>query len=162
MSFRHHLYKDIRDRAVADTGSGGLFNSGNELVTGFFNIRAPAEQGFPLVVNTILTGLDASAFSTGVETIIGQFDVWCAEQPPSGATDPLLRLSQIEARLRGDWTTGTVTPSYGFHKFKPTLSGMVSDPWVASPMQITNTSEQHEEGMFHLVLSWELVLSNAP
>ena len=51
MTWRQPLWKAIYDRAQADTGASGLFeSSGTNLLTGFYNTRFPTDLAFPSVI----------------------------------------------------------------------------------------------------------------
>ena len=151
------VYGAIGARAYADTGSGGLFASGSELITGFYNTRVPEGAEFPYVEYNVVSSQQADAFAMRVVEIELDMHVYVAERPQAGGTDPFQRGAAILARIAGDWSEqATRLPSYGFDRHPLDLS---AGTWTGGYMERIGGSEQHEDGMLHWVESYRLTAS---
>lgn len=122
------VWKAIYDRAMADTGSGGLFNVGTPLVStitnqmGYVNAISTAAT-LPYLVYSV-TGTDGGndGFKTAYRTV--NFSIWSVVPSHESEVDTLDVTQKIISRLEGDWwdQSGGV-PTFGFDRFAPTLSG---------------------------------------
>lgn len=151
------VYGAIGARAYADTGTGGLFASGANLVTGVWNTRVPEGTAFPYIQYNVVTSRQDDAFRMRSIEIELDFHIYVAERPQAGGTDPFQRGVAILERLAGDWSVqGTYLPSYGFDRHPLDLS---AGSWTGGYMERIGGSEQHEDGMLHWVESYRLTAS---
>lgn len=161
MTWRQPLWKAVYDRAQADTGSGGLFeSSGTNLLTGFYNTRLPTDQGFPAVVYEISSAFADDGFAKAIRDIDIRFHIFTKEEPTDGGTDGWTLLANISARIGGDWTSQSDrVPTYGFDRFEPTLTG----GFTADIMALVDSIENHEpeNGILHQIDTYSLLISRA-
>lgn len=152
--------KVIYDRAQADTGSGGLFNSGNELITGIYNTFAPFDTAYPYIVYFLPAVTATTAFRKEIVQVDVQFSLFVettgGSSGSSSGYDGLLVASNILARVYGDSATAQSfgTPTYGFQRWKPTLSGS----WTADTMIHQNSATQHEAGLYHFIEEYRFLV----
>lgn len=106
--------KWLYDTAVADTGTGGLFNATTPLITGWFTNEASQDQGFPYVVCTLVSEVENDAFATAVEAVevVFQFGVYSdADRGPTAhaaVTDRIRTLFRRVAPTISGYTTSQV------------------------------------------------------
>ena len=114
----------LRTRALADTGSGGLFNATTPLINAWNWHAVPEDTTFPYVVQTVAGYVAEDAFQLDIERILVRFSIWHERESQTDA-DPFLTVSNIEARIRGNWSSASpgTAPTYGFHRFTPTFTG---------------------------------------
>lgn len=156
----------IRDRAEADTGSGGLFETGSTLISGIYLNKAPAQVGaagdpaFPYVVFSTGDGFNDDSFRT--RTVVREitFDVYQASE--ESGVDVADVSSKIIGRLIGDWTEQSAgsPPSFGFDRFVPDLSAV---SWSAGPMQFESDADLSgdEDGLLRYRLTFSLRVNKA-
>ena len=133
------LADKIRDRAAADTGSGGLFETLSPLISAFYYAAIPNAAVMPYCVFMVSADQDQSMFTQNMSMV--QFRVVTFVQRTTlttGTQDPVLTGSKILKRVYGDSASGSLTPSYGFHRFSPTLTD-----WTATSIMYQNTNENH-------------------
>lgn len=128
------LMDAIRDRLQADTGSGGLFASGAELVSSVWPVRAPEESdGYwhaagkdaedpHIVFNVRATGAP-DGFRTKSRAVEISLAIY-VKPSHDPASDPLEDLGAIAARVEGDWEAQSVgtAPTYGLVRWTPTIT----------------------------------------
>ncbi len=149
------LGTSIKARAVADTGSGGLFNSGTPLVTGIYNTNAPDDATFPYLVYSVAAMGPNDTFTGEVDEIMFRITVYDMRHP-DGATprDPILRCSNIIARVIGP---GGTSPSYGFHRH--TLSITSSDGWASGTIVRGSQAQNHTDDVYQFDLDFRVLLT---
>lgn len=103
------------DRLEADTGSGGLFNSGSPLVSGVYYIRAADASTRPYIVLNVSMTEEHALTSDGCEFVLGVRIV-------GNASDGGAALQSIWNRVFGDGVLQSGrTPSYGLHRHTLTM-----------------------------------------
>jgi hypothetical protein len=143
------LYKVIYDRAVADTGSGGLFNSGTPLITGIFNNSVASSAVLPYIVYNVAADTAMHAFTRDIFRYQFRLQVYVARN----TADPFLVGSNIIKRAFGD-SSGGSAPSYGFHRWTPSLAGS----WVSTTVLSLGEHQEHTDDCFCWVQDyWSLV-----
>lgn len=147
------LWLATYSRAVADTGTGGLFNVGTPLITGFYNTRAPAAATYPYAVYQVEASEKALAFRTNGWTRHVAMHVYT--QVVSDGTLGLNRGALIMERLEGDWDAQTLGtgPTYGFNRFKPTLT---NSGWTADIFELQDSREEHDENVYHWIMQFTI------
>lgn len=145
------IYKMLRDRAVADTGSGGLFNASSAFkLSDWYTAVANRSATAPYVVQSIASAVAEDTFWSEVVPIRVRFAVWTAIE------DGLDKPSAIMRRIYGDATqTGSIT--HGFHRWVPTLTS--SYGWSATAMRYVSTAENHDDDWFCFIPEYEFVLT---
>lgn len=165
------LEKAIYDRLTGDTGSGGLFNVGNELLAthplgssagvGVYNTQIPnASSGtvFPAIVFQVTAAQGDDALRTATRQVRVYVSVEVQRTNPSGtssAYNPLSRGALILQRVEGNWyekAAGTA-PDCGLDRWKPDLG--VGTTWVSDILAIESWSAAHDD----MVLRWELTFT---
>lgn len=147
------LWLALKTRAVADTGSGGLFNATTPLINGFYPGKVPTAStlAFPYVV--IGSELKGGPHAFGKDIALGMIDfhLYVSEDDSSG--DPYQKMSDLEKRLSGDSTNGS-TPSFGFHRHPLTISG---GSWTATQLVWEGTTDEPvEDPVLHYVQRYTL------
>ncbi len=122
---RKFLWKAINDRAVADTGSGGLFGT-PPLITGWYWEQGPAGAVMPYVVMTMADDgtLDTYA-KQGIELTL-YVHIYAPRELSTSAYAGATIAEDIRARIQGDGSPNS--PTYGLHRWQtvmPTGSAMV-------------------------------------
>ena len=158
MTWRAPLWKAIMDRAKTDTGSGGIYESdGTNLVTGFYNVWLPTDQTFPAVVYQIASAFDVDDFTAKVIELDIRMHVFAKMVPVDGDTPGGDLIAAIVDRINGDWLLqSNGAPTYGFDRWKPTISGWDTDMMVHSD---SNENHELENGILHQIESFDMVLS---
>lgn len=148
------IWDKIRDRAAADTAAGsGLFMATTPLINGFYYAAIPENVPMPFCVFNIAADRDQSVFTANISEVMFRIMV-AVPRISATISDPTLRGSQILKRLYGDSATGSLTPSYGFHRFSPTLTD-----WTATGITYQNTFEEHGDNEYVWVTQWKLWVS---
>lgn len=147
------LWVAVRARALADNGTGGLFNAGTPLATGIFYNSVPEAQAFPFITFDVASEREAGGFSHDARWLHLYIGVYVERQPSAGG-DPALRGSQILERLEGNWVAQGGAPTYGFNRHALTLSGT---NWTTDAMLLLGTRESHEEGVYHWIQEYRLL-----
>ena len=161
MSYLAALWGQINARAIADTGTGGLFNAGTPLVTAIYNNTMPEGSTFPYLVYDTLAATPRDAFRTSMFRVVWRVNVY-VEKNSTTITDTAARGSAIIARLLGDWTAQNygVAPTYGYDRWTPDLS---SAGWSATASRSIGSGEAHEDFLWHWYEEFETFVSkNAP
>lgn len=148
------LWTKIKARAAADTGTGGLFKVGSELVSGIYNTFANpslADQNSYIVFSVASAGQD-DAFALDVITYTFRFAVFSPVS--AGLAGP----SAIIDRLYGDALdqAGRV-PTFGFHRWQPTLAG----DWTATVCQRVDQDTNHSEDVYSFIETFRITCSKA-
>lgn len=148
------LWLAIRTRALADTGSGGLFNVGTPLVTGIAYNHLPEAQAFPFLVFDEAGETQLSGFRHDTRELLIRIGVYVEREPAAGG-DPALTGSAILSRLEGDWVSQGGAPTYGFNRHTLTLVGT---SWTCDAMLMLGTRALHEEGVYHWVQEYRMLV----
>ena len=146
----------MRARLVGDTGTGGLLNSGNELVNAVYAGTVPETTEMPYITFRVGSAdFRESAFRTreaNAEVIV---DCVVAERPATGSsvTSPYDRLGKIADRVAGNWPAKShgTAPDYGLDRWQPTLSG-----WEATLLQLIGDDNDSEDGRLRRILTFEV------
>lgn len=155
MSWRTPLAKSIGDRAKADTSVGGLFETGNTLITDIYFTRAIEELALPFVVFEFSSEENEDGFATAVRNISVDFHVFVEVMSDESGYDAMDVGHRIMARLRGNWEDDAGgAPAYGFDRWRPTLP-----PWLASLMEYRSTVQSHDDDVLHWVMRFNIRLS---
>jgi len=147
------LYKAIKDRAAADTGTGGLFDTMGAKINGFYYAALPEASLMPFCMFTIGADRDTSAFAKNVSEIMFRISTFVARTHAT-ITDPVQRGSEIIKRIYGDSSASQLTPTYGFHRHSLTLTD-----WAASQITYQSTFEEHGDDYYSWTLQFKLWLS---
>lgn len=139
-----YLWDMIRDRATADTGSGGLFNVASPLITAMYYARLPSTSAMPFVLYTVPSYTERDGFTKDVIEATVRFAAFVPFVGTSSITDPVLRGAQIMTRLRGD-TSGGSAPTYGFHRWNPAAT---DNSWKFVHFQLTSEFEEHADDYY--------------
>jgi hypothetical protein len=68
----------LRTVALADTGAGGLFQTGSPRITGIFNTQAPQGQAYPYVVMQAVSDVSDDTTTTQVADLRFEFAIFAA------------------------------------------------------------------------------------
>lgn len=143
------IYQAIKARLESDTGTGGLFASGAELVSSVQDYWVMPKQPLPVIVIDIPSIVDMSGFSVDSKTATVRIHTFNSRNPAEvdGTSD-------ILARIYGD---SNRTPTYGLHRHTLVVSG----GWTATKIIHRNSTSVHEEDVYHFVDEFEFVFSRA-
>jgi hypothetical protein len=136
------LLAAIRTRLLADTGTGGLFDSvGSDLVTAVWTRRFPLPTqnatDFPYVIVYFdaVEGGDAFAYEG---KRIGIRVEWFTRENADGV-DGLEQSDKVLERITGDFTDQSAgVPSYGLHRWTPTIQS----GWAAGPLYFEGAGDE--------------------
>lgn len=145
------LWTAVKARADGDNAAGGIGTSAaSRLVSGTFNTAVPEGTSRPFIVYNVASCVQTHTFTTEGWEVIIRFSIYVSRNMANGMS----KLAAIEARLYGDTAAGSV-PSYGFQRWKPTLSGSwVADSMVAEDMIVNDDDEGYQHIMqFKLLVS---------
>lgn len=148
------LADKIRDRAEADSGAGGLRESGGTAsVTAFYYGAVPPTVVMPYSVFTFAADTDRSAFTRNVSEVIFRVAT-VVPRTSQTITDPIQRGSNILGRIYGNSSASSLSPTYGFHRFKPTLTD-----WTGTGIVYNQTFEEHDEVAYQWIQEFKVFLS---
>lgn len=153
------LWIAIRNRALADTGAGGLFAASVPLVTGLFQNHVPAGQPMPFLVYDVESATQQDAFRASLYEVRFRFSVY-VENTPVYSEDPSERASKIVQRVYGDWAdqvAGT-DPTRGFARWKPVLTG---SNYVCTHIEHVGSRPAHDDGFVRFIETYRLWMSDA-
>lgn len=151
------LWTAIRARAVADTGTGGLFNVATPLVTGIYNTVAPPglESSYPYIIFNVANLEQRDAFNVDIVDVTVRFTV--INLIEQSTTSGMAECAAIIDRLYGDGIDRTDRiPTYGFHRHKLVIA---SGDWVADTMRRTSQAQQHDVDHYEFIEEYRLLLS---
>jgi hypothetical protein len=146
----------LRARATADIFSGGLFIAGSSAFINAWNWNAvPEDTAYPYVIQSIASLVSRNAMQKDIVECRVRFGIWHTREAQADV-DPYLTVSAIEARIYGNWSSAspTVAPTYGFHKFQPSLSG-----WSATVMEYVQTFDESDKRRIHIIPEFRFWLS---
>jgi len=145
----------LKVRADGDNAAGGIgTGASGRLITGFFTEAAPAATVMPHIILSNYGELPSPTFTGNVWTFYVRMSIY-VPRSSAGISAPLSRLWAIVARVYGDFPTNS-PPSYGFERWKPTLSGSTwtADTMISEPMIDTTDQDFYSKAtQFRLVLS---------
>lgn len=127
--------KAIRTRALADTGAGGLFQTGTPLITGWFWSWAPPAQAFPYVVANFINTSEDDTFDRDEYVARIQFSIYLGRE--SAESTAITIANRIRTR---------------FHRW---LMGNV-DGWIAGQMARRDGNENHTEEAYNFVEEYDV------
>jgi hypothetical protein len=160
----------ISNRIAADTGTGGLVNSGTPLLwsttLGWNYGEAPVidseSTAYPAIFYHSPGGAkNISGIKGGVRTFSWErtwlFDIYVEKfKNVATAQSPLTVGAAIMERLRGDWEVQTSSPSYGFDGFAPSISG-----WGADIFELIDSGDEHSDDLYHWTMAFRIITSKA-
>lgn len=152
------LWIAIRNRALEDTGAGGLFAPNVPLVTGIFQNHVPAGQSMPWVVYDVESATQTDAFRTAVYDVRVRFSVY-VENSVVYSEDPAERASKIVQRIYGNWTdqSAGTEPTRGFARWSPTLT---SSNYTCSIMEHVSSRPAHEDGVLRFIETYRVLVAD--
>ncbi len=156
-----YLWRAVYDRLTGDTGTGGLFATGANLVRAVYNTRAPMNAegttAFPYIVYSVFeSDPSESAFRTRVWRRRIRFDV-LVESEANNTIDPLARGADILRRVEGNWedqVAGTA-PTFGIDRWKPDIS---AGGWTADIFDAVDSGEDHsfQDGYYAWFITFDI------
>ena len=152
---RKYLWKALDDRAVADTGTGGLFNVSAPLITGWYSEQGPAGAVMPYVVVTLADDGEDDGFGYQAQTITVYIHIYAPRELSTTAYSGVAVAEDIRARIQGDGTPNS--PTYGFHRWQTSLpsgSGM-----VATTFKREGGTSASDLNTVHLIETYSVMLS---
>jgi len=154
--WRSPLMAAINARALADTGSGGLFAASNPLIPtagAIYQGAAPTRAAMPFLVFRLVNIAVADTFRDVEHVVEWAMDIYVGETDT--AYDPTDRANKITERVIGDWVEqADRTPTYGFDGWSPDLS---ASGWTGLASNIrTAERDLPEPGVVHRVIEFEL------
>lgn len=132
--------KAIRTRALADTGAGGLFQTGSPMLTGWFWDWAPPAQAFPYVVMTFVDTTEDDTFERDEYAARVQLAVYLGRE--STIETAVTIVERIRTR---------------FHRWNPASL----DGWVGGIMARKNGNTNHTEEAYNFVEEYELRMAKS-
>lgn len=141
---------------MSDTGAGGLFQTGSNLVQGWYPNLAPPELAFPFVVTDLVGGGNQHAFNKDIVGLTCRMNVY-HEMESESSTDTMNTCSLIIRRLIGNWASASpaTAPTYGFHRHPLVVA---SGDWASTVMSLDDQSEEHTDGIWHFILFFKFYL----
>lgn len=146
----------ILTRLGSDTGTGGLRNASNPLVTGIFSYMAPEGQAYPYIVFGFTGAANEDTFERDV--IRYQVDIAVLVTRDTGG---LTRASQIIDRIYGNANANGNVPTYGLHRHKLLINPDLTT-WVSSTMRRIDQIEAHDLEHFQFIERYEFLCTNEP
>lgn len=149
------LWVAIYARLTGDTGTGGLFNVGNELVAGVYNTM-PTElqvnEDSKYVVFSVASASQGDAFDMDVVEYTFRLSVFTPVK--AGLT----AASAIIDRVYGNGVASSGNlATYGLHRWLPSLSG----GWTATVCQRVDQDTNHSEDVYQFVETFRVTCSKA-
>lgn len=145
-------------RLQADTGTGGLFNVSSPLVTAAYWDLGPHAMVEPYIAYQITTeratteGFKVSAVRASI-TISA-----VVVRTLASATAPMDTASAILARIYGNAAEQGGAPSFGFHRWVPSLAS----PWVSTACGFLSQTVEGDQDRFVIHSDFEILsISNA-
>lgn len=150
------MEKRLRD----DTGAGGLFAPGAELVTEIYENSAPSPFPVgPILVFDIESMEQNNPFNSALYAVRFRINVYVQRDIIRGTHTAAQTASQIIGRVRGDWVSAANhTPTYGLHRHALTLS---DSDYTADPPAHLSSIPTHDETHLHYVETFRTYLREA-
>lgn len=139
------IVQSVYDRLSGDTGVGGLFASGAELVDGVYSFRAGSQvsQGDSYIVTSITGGVQQDSFDADLIDWSLSVSVFIDPQEVSGVGLSAI-VDRVYARL---------------HRWTPTLDGWTaSGPWTFTD---AGAPELPDEDSLQWIMNFELIANKA-
>lgn len=144
-----NLYKVIRNRALADTGAGGLFNVTTPLLTGWFTRLAPANTALPYVVVNLIDAGNNDGLAFSMRRVMVRVSLFTAGNAEAG-------IDTVRTRILGNWLTSSGRiPTWGLDRWTPTLD----NDFKMSPLIFINQTELFEERVTQTIFEFECYIS---
>lgn len=105
----HALAIGLNSKMDADTGTGGLANSGSPIVNGYWNLLAPQETETPYIVMSPTLSEEFDSFTAGDQVRV-EFDVAIFGPLDEGTAT----VATIAARVRTVLHRQAITPGTGW------------------------------------------------
>lgn len=128
---RSKLFQALYDRAISDTGTGGLFNASAPLITGWYTEQGKAGAVEPYVVVTLADDGTLDTYAKQGLELTFYVHIYCPRENGNVNYAGLDVAETIRARIQGDGTPNS--PTYGLHRWSTTLpsgSGMVASAMI--------------------------------
>lgn len=152
MSYSGLLRSAIHDRLLADTGTGGLFESGSELVDSVYFEDAGENPSMPFLVLGFEE--DASAIDDA-RLVRMSLDVHIFTERASASYVGLVRAEKIGWRVMGNWRdNANRIPDYGLERWQPTIAGFGVTPFAYGGM-----FGAHQPEVLHQILRFSAQLT---
>lgn len=146
------LMAAINTRLANDTGTGGLYATGANLIT-WHGWAVPEGQAMPFVSMAIVDAQPSDSFRTKTDIVLFQV----ATVVDLNSSNPEQRAADILERIDGNWEAvayGT-PPAYGLDRWQPTVTG-----WSPSIIERVRTSQtQNEDGALQFVSEFRVYIS---
>jgi len=143
----------IDARLRADTGAGGMFAAGVELVTGLFDNFVSPNQHMPYVVYTVASATQSDAFNADIIKIMFYVSVYVSK---NGNPTAAAQASAILWRIYGNaMEVSTRVPTYGLHRHPLVVAG----GWTGSLLSRFDSQTQHEENYYHFIEVYQTYIS---
>ena len=153
------VFTAIRARALTDTGTGGLFATSNNLITGIFAETGSQTLSYPYITMTMFDEED-DTFAKDGSVVNVQFHIF--HDAKVSGVGPIEKCGAIIERLRGDGTQQSDRlPTFGFHRHKLTLSQSGGMLWGAGIMRRLRGTTAHENDVYHFIEEYEVRQSSA-
>jgi len=121
----------------ADTGAGGFNHVSSPIVTGYWNMFAPNEAVFPILVFTPISIVDESGFGNDIQVVRVQFSVFVERR--SGLAVSKTIGDQLRAVIR---------------RVDPTVTG-----WTASAGEFTESAQFVDGETIHSIYESEYAMT---
>lgn len=151
------LLAEVTSRLINDSGTGGLFASGNRLVTAVWTRRFPLPNtsitDYPYVI-VYFDAIQGNDTFKDEAKRIGMRVEWFVDEQ-ANSVDSVERCGKILERVVGDWTDqSSGIPTYGLHHWTPTLQA----GWNSGPLLFESASdESFADGLG--VIRWSAMFS---
>lgn len=131
--------KAIYDRLLGDTGTGGLFAVGSELVNGIrVNQLTPGTERPYILINTVSETAQDEGFTHDGHLVTTQVTVYT--NPRDGGLEAM---RAILRRIYGDAVEQSDNlPTYGLMRWKPDIS---ASGWDANPIEFESQNQVQQD-----------------
>lgn len=145
------LWTAVKARADADNAAAGIGSAASgRIITGIFNTAVPVGTDRPFIVYNVASCNQIHTFATEGWEVIIRMSIYVSRNMANGMS----KLAAIEARVYGDTAAGSA-PSYGFQRWKPTLSGS----WVADSMVVEDMIINDDDEGYQHIMQFKLLVS---
>lgn len=133
----------IEGRLASDNGAGGIVGL---LTGGYSNAQASPAPSYPYMVYNVTAASEMDAFGADVVEVTVDFHIYDSTQ------NGLTTITSVLDRLFGDKGAAT----YGFHRWKPTLSG----GWTPDCFRrVGQFSQSDTVDAYHYIDTYQIIIS---
>ena len=150
------LAQAIRARALADTGTGGMFNSGSPLLKSFlhyFGPEAATDAQLSAIVPYCVFAVGPIHSDPGYNENQYEADVEMHIFDARKLGHSAVTIEAISDRLMGDAIAQTNrTPTYGFDRHQLVLTNAGPEahgPWSPGPLRFVSLTPLHDTDFWH-------------